>query len=199
MIKIGLYCEPINERVSGYWGLYRECFIVDYMKRNRTLYGLIHNFFEISVDGQSLKYTEQNEKMMVTLYQNLKREKWSGDLICFTDEKQIKMPGFPKKGYDICSDSMYYSPIGDGFLIRYDSRLDFYRDMSFETYSMYRANINENGLFNSIEIALSFSEYCNYINKKHLYCIESQDNWRPVTIWEHKTARGRPIRGRFSD
>lgn len=85
-------------------------------------------------------------------------------------------------GYDICADSMYFSPIGDGFLMQYNRLPDFYTDMSFEMYSMYRENINEKWLFNSYEIAMNFSEYCNYINEKHRYCIESQDNWRPVAI-----------------
>ena len=182
MIKIGLYCEPINEEVKGYLGLYRGNFIVDYMKNNNRLYNLINSFFEISVNGQNLVYNEKNRKNIVELYQDLKREKWGGDLICFTDDRRVEIPNFTMVGYDICADSMYFSPIGDGFLMQYNRLPDFYTDMSLEMYSMYRENINEKWLFNSYEIAMNFSEYCNHINEKHRYCIESQDNWRPVAI-----------------
>lgn len=182
MIKMGLYSEPINEVVKGYAGLYRESFIVDFAKNNDRLERLINSFFEISVNGQDLEYNEDNKKMITELYQNLKGANWGGDLICFTDEKCIEIPGFAMVGYDICADSMHYSPIGDGFLVQYHANPDFYTDMSFETYSMYRDNINERWLFNSYEIATMFSEYCNYINKKNLHCIESQDHWRPTAI-----------------
>lgn len=187
MIGMRLYFEPINDSVKGYSGLYRGSFNVDHMKNTNNL---INAFFKTSADGQNLAYNEENREKIIELYQSLKREKWDGDLICFTDDKRVEIPGFTMVGYDVCADSMYYSPVGDGFLTQYNRYPDFYTDMSLETYSIYRDNLNEKWLFNSYEMAMKFSEYCNHINKKNLHCIESQDNWRPVAIHiygRHKT------------
>lgn len=183
MIRIGLYSEPTNTDVKGYLGLYGGSFLIDYMKKNNSLDKLINWFFEKSRDGQDMEYNEENLKKIVELRHNIKREKWEGNILCFTDDKQIKIPDSTMIGYDICADSMYYSPLGDGFLMEYNKYPEFYSDMSFEMYSKYRDNINDKWLFSSYEMAMNFSKYCNHINKKHFHCIESEDNWRPFAIF----------------
>ena len=186
MIKIGLYCEPINADSKGYLGLYRGSFSIGYMENNNRLYNLINDFLERTADGQSLDYNEKNRKKIVELYRGLKNENCDVNLVCFTDDKQVEIPDFMLIGYDICADSMYYSPIGDGFLMQYNRYTEFYADMSFEMYSLYIENINEKWLFNSHEIAMDFAKYCNHINKKNYYCIESENDWRPVAIYLYR-------------
>ena len=179
---MGLYFEPTNKTVKGYLGLYRGNDIINYTKNTKELSTLINWFFINSRNGQDVVYNEKNKKMIVKLYQALKQKKWEGDLVCFTDTAPVEMPDFTFLGYDICADSMYYSPIGDGFLTEYNKYPRFYTDMSFGRYSEYRNNVNANWLFSSYEMAIEFSNYCNYINQKDLYCIESEDHWRPFAI-----------------
>lgn len=190
MIKIGFYSTPINVNLQGYLGLYRESFAVDYMENNNRLHKLINSFFEKTRDGQTVNYSEENRKNIVELYLSLKRENWEGSLLCFSDNEQVEISDFKLLGYDVCSDSMYYSPLGDGFLMQYNRYPEFYTDMSFEMYCMYKDNINHAWLFNSYETAMNFSQYCNHINKKKLHCIESGENWRPFAIYLYNTGDG---------
>ncbi len=182
MIRIGLYSEPTNKEIKRYSGLYRGNEMIKYAKSGKVLSAMLNRFFATSRNGQDVDYNETNKKMIVELYNSLKKENWDGDLVLFTDDGDIEMPGFSFVGYDICADSMYYSPLGDGFLERYNKYPLFYSDMPRETYSIYKNDLNENQLFGSLDVAEAFSNYCNYINKKHRYCIEFEDNWRPVSV-----------------
>jgi len=191
MVRIGFYSETQNTDVKGYLGLYRSSGIIDYVLNNKDLYHLFGNFFGKSDDWQNIDYTDENIKMILELFHRLKREGWEGNIVCFTDGEYAEIPSsFTMHGYDICSDSMYYSPLGDGFLLRYNIYPDFYTDLSYDEYSKYIEDINESGLFTSYKIAKLFSDYCNQINKKHRYCIESQDNWKPIAVFIYNSKSG---------
>jgi len=183
MIRVALFSQPTNQEVATYFGLYGGSCLVDYMQTDKYLEGLIKWFFESSRDGQDVEYDEKSQEKIFELYQGLKTQKWRGSLIVFTDDKKIILPDFTMKGYDIGADGMYYSPLGDGFLLEYNRHEKFYSEMPFAMYSGFRKNINDNWLFNSFDVASKFSQYCNFINQKHLHCIESEDNWRPFAIY----------------
>lgn len=184
-MRIGLYDKPTNDELPKYKGLYRQNDLVDFCERqNDVLTNMVEWFFEQSTDGMNIEYTEANENKTIQLLRLLRDEKWDGELVLFTDENNLQVPfGFELLGYDICADSMYYSPLGDGFLASYAPNETFFFEMSFEDYREYRNDLNEVGLFNSYVIADNFSQYCNRINNHYSHVIESEENWRPVAIW----------------
>ena len=184
-MRIGLYDKPINNEVSKYKGLYRENNLIDfYEKHNKILTNMIEWFFSKSRDGMHIEYTEENMKKVVQMLNALKDEKWEGELLLFTDTRELQSPfGFELIGYDICADSMYYSPLGDGFLISYIQSETFFYEMSFKEYRDYANDLNNFGLFKSYVIADEFAKYCKQINSHYPHAIESEENWRPFMIW----------------
>lgn len=183
-MNIGLYHEPINATLSNYKGLYRQNNIVDLMESDHyNLTSAIDWFFSVSREGSFLKYNEKNCERLLKLYSILKEEKWLGEIVIFTDCCSAIIPsGFGVLGYDICTDSKYYSPIGDGFLQSYDKDNPFFIEMSVSEFDCYKNDINDAGLFNTYSIALDFSKYCNVVNDKYEHAVETETNWRPFTI-----------------
>lgn len=120
-MRLGLYDKPINDEVSKYKGLYRQNDLVDFCEgQNGILTNMMKWFFSQSRDGMHIEYTEGNMNKVVQLLEMLRDEKWRGELLLFTDARDLKIPlGFELIGYDICADSKYYSPLGDGFLTSY--------------------------------------------------------------------------------
>ena len=184
-MNIGLYNEPVNSDALNYRGLYRLNNIVELTESdNLKLRCAIDWFFSVSREGNFLAYDNENNARISELYSLLKSEKWSGEIILFTDRNCVSAPvGCVLLGYDICADSKYYSPIGDGFLQRYDVDNPFFAEMSFLDFYGYKKDINSAGLFNTYAMALEFSKYCNAINKKYEHAIESENNWRPFAIY----------------
>ena len=184
-MRFGLYDKPINDEVSKYKGLYRENELIDFCeKSNSILTNMIEWFFSQSRDGMHIKYTEENMNKMVQFLDMLRDEKWKGELLLFTDDRELEIPfGFELIGYDICADSMYYSPLGDGFLTSYIQSETFFNEMSLENYRDYAKNLNNFGLFKSYVVAEEFAKYCNKINSLYPHTIESEENWRPFMIY----------------
>lgn len=183
MIRIGFYSEATNIKVKGYLGLYGGSFIVEYMDLSKDLKKHINWFFETTENSLDIEYNEKNWAEISKLCNKLKKAGWEGTLRVYTDDENFEKPDFTFLGYDVGADSMYYSPLGDGFLLDYDPTKEFFSEMTAEKYLEYKRNINEKWLFNSYAMALDFAKYCNHINRKHRYCIESEDNWRPFAIY----------------
>ncbi len=120
-------------------------------------------------------------------YAQLNAQKWDGEMVLFTDCCSVIIPSdFILLGYDICADSKYYSPIGDGFLQIYDKDNTFFVEMCIAKFKYYKNNINSAGLFSTYSIALEFSNYCNVINKKYEHAVETENHWRPFAIYKLK-------------
>lgn len=184
-MKIGLYSDPTNSNLSNYKGLYRHCNLVDFYEcDNVYLAKTIDKYFSLLKDKNYLDYTKNTNTISLQLYKTIKSYGWNGDLIIFTDKIDENIPNnFDLIGYDICADSKYYSPLGDNFLDKYIFDSKFFSAMDNDSFKKYKKNINSSGLFNDYSIALDFAKYCNIINKKYEYVIESEDNWRPFAIY----------------
>lgn len=184
-MKIGLYGEPTNSIFSYYRGLYRQNDLIDlYEYDNISLIKEIDRYFSLSNEGGYVEYTETNLSELLLFYRTFKAAGWLGDIILFTDNVYAGIPtDFELLGYDICADSMYYSPIGDGFLVSYSLDEKFFSEMSINDYKFYKENVNDKGLFQTYSAALNFAQYCNTINQKYEHVIESEDNWRPFAIY----------------
>jgi hypothetical protein len=115
--RIGLYETPTNGDVGKYSGLYRRNDLFLYEGRNTDLDRLINHFYSISVDAMHAVFNKENAECIVKLYKVLHSEGWTGDAVIFHDETaQIQLlNNFEFTGYDVCADSMYYSPLGDNF------------------------------------------------------------------------------------
>lgn len=182
-MNIGLYQEPTNSELTKYRGLYRQNSIFELMESDA--HNLIDWFFSLSREGDFIEYSEDNKERLSELYSILRTQKWKGEILLFTDCYQERIPSdFVLLGYDICADSKYYSPIGDGFLQSYDKDNSFFRDMSIAEFDLYKSNINDAGLFDTYSVAVNFAKYCNEINNKYEHSVESENNWRPFFIYK---------------
>lgn len=184
---IGFYDCPINDRVLNYKGLYRDNnLIFNYSNKNFIMANELNWYLSNSREGMFVEYKEINIPKLTSIYIELKNNKWQGDLILFTDKNNSIFPNkFEILGYDICADSRYYSPLGDGFLEEYNQEYSFYKEISKDDFLNYKRSINNNYLFSTVEVAFNFSEYCNYINKKYPHAVESENGWRPFSIYRY--------------
>lgn len=187
-MNIGLYKEPVNPLFPNYRGLYRQNNLIDlYENGSKYLTEFIKRYYSDSIDGIYLQYNHKNKLQLISLYQELKHENWSGEIILFTDNTALACPDDCELiGYDICADSKYYSPLGDGFLEVYDENDLFFSEMDFNIFKRYKDNINENGLFSVYYAALEFSQYCKMINDKYEHMVESENNYRPFAVFAFK-------------
>lgn len=181
---IGLYASPINSDITNYRGIYRLNDLIDYSILDKpTLSSACDWYFSVSFEGNYLKYNDVLESKVLDLYAQLTRAGWRGDVILFSDQLiEYTPPGYSFWGYDICSDTMHYSPLGDGALKTYNKKDVFFSDISFDDYIQYQKNINNRGLFDSYTIACGFAQYCNLMDKKYPNSLESVGNWRPFAI-----------------
>ena len=186
-MNIGLYKEPTNLAQIKYRGIYRQNGIIDLFleeSNDSRFIKAMEWYFSKSREGFYLKYTERNETQLISLYGMLRNKNWDGELLLFTDKTKAIIPyGYEFIGYDVCADSMYYSPIGDGFLEDYHIEGKFFSDMNYDEYEDYKNNLNNKGLFQSYDLAIKFSKYCTNINEKHKYVIETENHWRPFVVY----------------
>ncbi len=184
-MNIGFYAEPTNENMLMYKGLYRQNGLIDIStSKNRYLNKGIKWYFRSSIEGNFMEYSEENKQRLLLMYEILKTEQWQGEIIIFTDNFDVEIPSNCKfLGYDICADSKYYSPIGDGFLETYDTDSVFFSEMHISDFECYKKNINMRGLFSTISKALEFSNYCNMMNEKYNHAVETEKNWRPFALY----------------
>jgi len=112
MIRISLYSTPVNGDVFLFMTISMGN-IHDFETQRKD----IQCFFATEKNRLSIEYNETNMKKIVRLYHNLKTEEWEGNLTIFTDDEKLEIPNTILLGYDICAESMYYSPLGDGFLL----------------------------------------------------------------------------------
>lgn len=181
MIYLKLFEVPKGKK--PYRGLYRADGICDYMKSGDELDELIDCFFR-ETNETVLRYTAENRKKALELQKSLELHGWAGELIAFTDDvKVLSENGMTFLGYDICADSMHYSPIGGGIMDAYSDDV-FFSEMSEDKYEHFKNGINEFVLFESIDVAREFADYCNFVNEKHRNCVESENNWRAFAVYK---------------
>ena len=182
---MGIYNEPTNSEMIHYKGLYRQNNLLDFIdKGDSVVRKYIDWFFEYSNEGNYMEYAEKDLPKLLKMIQLLKLQGWDGELIVFTDNhRACVLPNMIFLGYDICADSRYYSPLGDGFLEQYDLHRDFYEFMNQSEYKLYQYNINNHGLFSDFSFAYKFSLYCNYVNQINIHSVESENNWRPFAVF----------------
>lgn len=183
MNYIGLYNDSISH-LKMYQGLYRDNNCLDYMGISKKLKQNIEKFLKDSSNGLFVEYNSENFKNIFELYELIRNVGWSGDLIIFGDLSNKIFEHCELIGYDICADSMYYSPLGDGFMEKYKD-INFFADMCVERFEYYKSNLQSNWLFQSFDVAYEFSQYCNHINQKYIFSIESEFNWRPFSIQKY--------------
>lgn len=182
---VGLYSESTNPQLKNYKGLYRQNDLIDFSDSSDPLLKkTVKWFFKNSVEGNYMKYSEKSLFEIIRLAELLRLHGWNGDLIVFTDNYSEAIPmNTVFLGYDICADSRYYSPLGDGFIAQYDLHDDFYSLMKKCQYLNYRNSINQYGLFSDLSSANSFSMYCNTVNQIIKHSVESEDNWHPFALY----------------
>ena len=183
-MNIGLYSEPTNESLPNYRGLYRQNGLIDFCdSSSHAVRKEIDWYFSNAKDGGFLGYSKETHRRVLLLYGLLTAEKWPGEIIAFTDKMTAPPTGAALLGYDICADSRYYSPLGDGFLEVYDRHSLFCLEMDENIFRGFQNALNANGLFSSYAFAQEFAEYCNYVNSQHIHAIESEENWRPFSVY----------------
>ncbi|MBQ3112751.1 MAG: hypothetical protein IJC05_00055 [Phascolarctobacterium sp.] len=179
MTRIGVYDYCTNARLVTYKGLYRGNQIMNFY----DALGEAEEFFNMATDGNSMEATDDHLTFICMLLNKLKRYGYKPDLICYTDETSVSgvIESFDFIGYDICADSMYYSPIGDMLL---DEVLNRAVSSVYITQREAKSlKLNKYGLFSSLEDARLFANISNYLQSSEIYEFESETEWRPVAIY----------------
>ena len=169
--KLHLFNEAMKDTCPNYLGLY-------------TLLDLPERCSELELEySDNFPYTEGNADRLMRICRCLESQSISSKLILFSDNMAVNAPdSFAFIGYDICADSEWYSPVGDGFLKEYDNSV-FFSEMGLDEFIAFQNDINESGLFSSHDKAVAFAEYCNCINNKYPGVVETEDNWRPFIVY----------------
>ncbi|MBR0137651.1 MAG: hypothetical protein IJM15_04510 [Erysipelotrichaceae bacterium] len=169
--KLHLFNETMTDTYHNYLGL-------------NTLLNLPEKCSELESDySDNFPYTEGNADRLMRICSYLESQSIGSKLILFSDDIMVNVPdNFVFIGYDICADSEWYSPLGDGFLEEYDDSI-FFSEMSLDEFKAFQSDLNESGLFSSCDKAIAFAEYCNCINKKYPGVVETEDNWRPFIVY----------------
>lgn len=188
MYHIGLYSGPVNEECPGYRGIYRNNDLLDFYQ-HADLKSCIDAYFCDSQDGIHKSFSSETFASTLSLYHHLIAREWKGDLLLWSENKSLPA-GVNAEflGIDICGDGLYYSPLGDGFLLNYEAQYTFYRSLSYQQFQVYANHINENGLFSDDGIANQFAAYCNQISQEDNHAIETEAHWHPVFIFLLQTS-----------
>ena len=175
---IGIYEWPVSHINSEYRGLYRGNSILSIANVE-----LKDAFFSITNDGSSSTYTEDNLVIMKKVNRAIIESNPLSDLLMFSERNQKVSSQWVFLGCDVCSDSHYYSPIGAGLLetIEMETQKNKLCDVSKMLFQL-----NSYGLFPKPQIAKQFSYLCNELQNRNLYCLESEENWRPWFIWMYR-------------
>lgn len=186
MYYIGLFSGAVNEACHSYRGIYRNNDLLDHYQSD-SMKEYIDTYFCDSRDGIHKAYSIDTLSSTVVLYENLIARGWKGEIILWSENKNLPLTRNAKfLGIDICGEGLYYSPLGDGFLQKYDEQYTFYRYLSFQQYQTYANAINEYGLFSDEIIAKQFAAYCNQVSKEDSHAIETEVNWHPIYIFCYK-------------
>ena len=170
--KLHLFNETMTDIYPNYLGLYTMLNIPEDC----------YSDFELQSSG-NFPYTEENADKLMRICCYLESQSIRSDIILFSDNIDVKAPeSFTFIGYDICSDSEWYSPLGDGFLDEYSNSL-FFSKMSLDEFEAFQGDLNKCGLFSSPDKAAAFAKYCNCINKEYPGVVETEDNWRPFIVY----------------
>ncbi len=186
MYHIGLFSGSVNEACHSYRGIYRNNDLLDHYE-SVSMKECIDTYFCNSYDGIHKLFSTETLASTVFLYENLIVRGWKGDIILWSEDKSLPATLDAEfLGIDICGEGLYYSPLGDGFLLKYEEQYTFYRNISHQQFQMYANDINEYGLFSNDIIARQFAAYCNQISKEDSHAIETEVNWHPIYIFRYK-------------
>ena len=160
MHYIGLFSAPINAQNPHYRGIYRDGGVLDF-GQDAALDASICRYFANSYEGIYKLFSADALADTAALAHDLRVRGWHGDVLLWSDDGSVP-PNLRAEflGIDICGSAQYFSPLGDGFLQRYDTRYSFDAGLSVEAFQRYRDGLNENGLFAQEALARSFADYC---------------------------------------
>lgn len=184
MNRIGLYSLGKTPKGLPYHGLHRSNDLVDYLDVPQVA-DLVKEMFSESCDGLHKVCTQENAKEVLELCSRLSALGWDGECLFFSEE-----PNPPDYlivqflGIEISGSSCYYSPLGDGFFDSYDKKNHLWADASFEIFRYYADGLNANMLFHSIDVAASFTTFCNERSKQFPHAIETEECWKPIYIYK---------------
>ena len=186
MMYIGIYTPGDNTDIPNYAGLYRgnDLAELDCGGDSRLKKALADYYGALPGNGIYAPCCAENLNIMDELCGLLAQKGIRQELLLFTDAFARDIPkGFTLLGYDICSDSMCYSPLGDGFLNSYDPNARFFQGMDYAQYKTYKAGMNGFGLLGDLQTAVSFGQYCTAINRQYPHAVESEGRWRPFAVY----------------
>lgn len=113
--KLHLFNETMTDIYPNYLGLY-------------TMLNIPENCYsdlELECSG-NFPYTEENADKLMRICCYLESQSIRSDIILFSDNIDVKAPeSFTFIGYNICADSEWYSPLGDGLSLIQISLLNF--------------------------------------------------------------------------
>lgn len=160
-----------------YRGLYRGILGDWDIKGNSKM--SVSEFINLGIEGRNIPFCEKNLKLARAVNQifnesNLKPDFTVISNIDFSD------PRFELLGYDVCANSLYYSPIGSGGITGEDAYLVSH--MESELIKDVLSDLNINGLFSKFEIAKRFAEFCTI----NAILIESEPTWFPVSVFVYR-------------
>lgn len=176
--KIGWYASPTNPGMAHYRGIYRNNDLVDYMQIP-SIKDSVLDFLDHSHEGMFIDYSTSHMRHIVSFFDSLNKYGWRGDIVVFSSNLTDCDHSY---GYDICSDSLHYSPLGDGFLCSYDDGNRFHRLIGKTKLDSYLKHLHAYGLFDNKDIAESFAYDCTTASKQYDHIIETESSWYPIAI-----------------
>jgi hypothetical protein len=135
----------------------------------------VFEFINLGIEGRNIPFSEKNLELAIIVDQIFKVNNFKPEftVISNTDFSDSR---FEFLGYDICANSLYYSPIGSGGITGEDAYLLDHMDSDLTKDVL--SDLNSNGLLSTLEIAKRFAEFCT-INAE---LIESETPWTPVSV-----------------
>lgn len=181
IMRIGLYEWPLGACVPAYRGVYRGNSLFR-LSQSREL----EAFFRLAQDGSSAAYTEESFTLLKGLHGIVRARYPQTDLLLFSDA-DLEPPADPGPwtflGFDVCTDSRYYSPLGAGL---FDVIMTKAKENGLISERLSGLCLNEAGLFSARGDADTFSSLCHALQRSGVYEIESETRWRPWAIWRYE-------------
>jgi hypothetical protein len=140
---------------------------------------IVKFFYSQSIEARNIPFNQKNLALAINVKTLIDVKKENCDLIVCTNQIFCDHH-FELLGYDICSKSLYYSPIGSGGVSGNAPYLLKYMDVNFQNELV--GDLNSYGLLETRKIADKFSFYCS----EHAFLIESEQEWFTVSIFSYK-------------
>lgn len=155
-----------------YRGLYRG--ILGDWDVNGNSKKYVSEFINMGIEGRNIPFSESNLELAKIVNQIIKVNNFKPDFTVISNT-DFSDPNFELLGYDVCANSLSYSPIGSGGIT---GKAYLLEQMDSDLTKEVLSDLNSNGLFSTLEIAKRFAEFCT-INAD---LIESETPWIPVSV-----------------